>query len=132
MPGRDLWQGDGDCRDRRVPSFDDDRSDDSKPMSQDSYSAGFDFEVNPRTVATVHYVHNNLIRTIEDLGALVERQRGVSHRRTLAKARRYHHADVVFAADAGVPDAEAKAAVRRVGAWHQPPVLRTSGSEAPT
>jgi hypothetical protein len=40
-------------------------------MSQDSYSAGFDFEVNPRTVATVHYVRNNLVRTIEDLGALV-------------------------------------------------------------
>ncbi len=43
-----------------------------KPMSQDSNSAGFDFEVNPRTVATVHYVHNNLNRTIEDLGALVD------------------------------------------------------------
>ena len=40
-------------------------------MSQDSFSAGLDFEVNPRTVATVHYVHNNLVRTIEDLGALV-------------------------------------------------------------
>ena len=40
-------------------------------MSQDSFSAGFDFEVNPRTVATVHFVHNNLIRTIEDLGGLV-------------------------------------------------------------
>ena len=33
---------------------------------------GFDFEVNPRTVATVHFVHNNLNRTIEDLGALVD------------------------------------------------------------
>jgi hypothetical protein len=69
-PGRDLWQGDGDCRDRRVPSFDT-VDNDAKPMSQDSYSGGFDFEVNPRTVATVHYVHNNLNRTIEDLGALV-------------------------------------------------------------
>ena len=70
MPGRNLWQGAGSCRDRRVPSFDiiDQRI---KPMSQDSFSAGFDFEVNPRTVATVHYVHNNLVRTIEDLGALV-------------------------------------------------------------
>ncbi len=44
----------------------------AKPMSQDSYSAGFDFEVNPRTVATFHFVHNNLNRTIEDLGALVD------------------------------------------------------------
>ena len=70
-PGRDLWQGGGDCRDRRVPSFDN-IDPDLKPMSQDSYSAGFDFEVNPRTVATVHYVHNNLNRTIEDLGILVD------------------------------------------------------------
>ncbi len=69
-PGRDLWKGGGNCRDRRVPSFD--TIDTTiKPMSQDSTSAGFDFEVNPRTVATVHYVHNNLNRTIEDLGALV-------------------------------------------------------------
>ncbi len=69
-PGRDLWQGDGDCRDRRVPSFET-IDENAKPMSQDSYSAGFDFELNPRTVATVHFVHNNLNRTIEDLGALV-------------------------------------------------------------
>ena len=70
-PGRDLWQGGGDCRDRRVPSFDN-IDPDLKPMSQDSYSAGLDFEINPRTVATVHYVHNNLNRTIEDLGILVD------------------------------------------------------------
>jgi hypothetical protein len=69
-PGRDLWKGGGNCRDRRVPSFDT-IAEGIKPMSQDSMSAGFDFEVNPRTVATVHYVHNNLVRTIEDLGALV-------------------------------------------------------------
>ncbi|MCM3881986.1 MAG: TonB-dependent receptor, partial [Vicinamibacterales bacterium] len=69
-PGRDLWKGGGNCRDRRVPSFD--TIDTTiKPMSQDSTSAGFDFELNPRTVATIHYVHNNLNRTIEDLGALV-------------------------------------------------------------
>ena len=49
-------------------------------MSQDSFSAGFDFEVNPRTVATVHYVHNNLIRTIEDLGALVNGNEAYRHR----------------------------------------------------
>ena len=70
MPGRNLWRGSGNCRDRRVPSFET-IDPDIKPMSQDSISAGFDFEINPRTVATVHYVHNNLIRTIEDLGALV-------------------------------------------------------------
>ena len=70
MPGRDLWTGSGACRDLRVPRFET-IDDDTKPMSQDSYSAGFDFEVNPRTVATFHFVHNNLNRTIEDLGALV-------------------------------------------------------------
>jgi hypothetical protein len=70
MPGRDLWNGSGACRDLRVPRFET-IDDDAKPMSQDSYSAGFDFEVNPRTVATFHFVHNNLNRTIEDLGALV-------------------------------------------------------------
>jgi hypothetical protein len=69
-PGRDLWKGGGNCRDRRVPSFDT-IAEGIKPMSQDSTSAGFDFELNPRTVATIHYVHNNLNRTIEDLGALV-------------------------------------------------------------
>ena len=36
-------------------------------MSQHSYSAGFDFDVNARTVATIRYVHNSLIRTVEDL-----------------------------------------------------------------
>ena len=72
-PGRDLWKGSGNCRDRRVPSFDT-VIEDAKPMSQDSYAAGFDFEVNPRTVATVHFVHNNLNRTIEDLGVLINGQ----------------------------------------------------------
>ncbi|RPI52705.1 MAG: TonB-dependent receptor, partial [Acidobacteria bacterium] len=70
-PGRDLWRTPGGCRDRRSTSIEN-VDPDLKPMSQDSFSAGFDFEVNPRTVATVHYVHNNLIRTIEDLGALVD------------------------------------------------------------
>ena len=71
MPGRDLWRTPGGCRDRRGLDFEN-VDPDIKPMSQDSYSAGFDFEVNPRTVATVHYVHNNLVRTIEDLGGLVD------------------------------------------------------------
>ena len=52
---------------------------DAKPMSQDSYSAGFDFEVNRAAGATIHYVHNNLNRTIEDLGA-DRRSRGLSPR----------------------------------------------------
>jgi hypothetical protein len=70
-PGRDLWRNPGGCRDRRVDSIEN-VDPDIKPMSQDSLSAGFDFEVNPRTVATVHYVHNNLRRTIEDLAGIVD------------------------------------------------------------
>jgi hypothetical protein len=71
MPGRDLWSGAGSCRDRLVPRFDI-LDPDLMPMSQESTSAGFDFAVSPRTVASVHFVHNRLIRTIEDLGALVD------------------------------------------------------------
>ena len=70
MPGRELWRGRGNCRDLRVPSFEI-IDPNIKPMSQESISAGFNFAINPRTVATVHYVHNDLIRTIEDLGAWV-------------------------------------------------------------
>jgi hypothetical protein len=71
-PGRDLWNGAGDCRDRRVPNLTADRIDpDIKPMSQSSTSAGVEYQLNSRSVLSVHYVHNDLIRTIEDLGALI-------------------------------------------------------------
>lgn len=71
-PGRDLWQGSGDCRDRRVPNLTADRIDpDIKPMSQSSSSAGVEYQLNSRSVLSLHYVHNDLIRTIEDLGALI-------------------------------------------------------------
>ena len=70
MPGRDLWKGHGSCRDRLVPRFEM-LEPNIKPMSQESTNAGLDFAVTARMVATVHYVHNSLIRTIEDLGALV-------------------------------------------------------------
>ena len=74
MPGRDLWNGAGSCRDRLVPRFDM-LDPNLRPMSQESTSAGFDFAVSPRTVASVHVVHNQLIRTIEDLGAFVDGSR---------------------------------------------------------
>jgi hypothetical protein len=62
MPGRDLWRGGGDCRDFRAPNFGIiDRT--IKPMSQDSISAGVEFEVIPRMVARIHFVHNHLNRT---------------------------------------------------------------------
>jgi hypothetical protein len=71
-PGRDLWRGAGGCRDRRVPNLTADRIDPNiKPMSQSSTSAGVEYQLNSRSVLSVHYVHNDLIRTIEDLGALI-------------------------------------------------------------
>jgi hypothetical protein len=71
MPGADLWTTPGSCRDRRVPNFE--TVDPAiKPMSQDSTSVGFELELTPRSTLTLHYVHNNLNRTIEDLGALVD------------------------------------------------------------
>jgi hypothetical protein len=72
-PGRDIWQGAGGCRDRRVPNLTANRIDPNiKPMSQQSTSAGVEYQLNSRSVLTVHYVHNDLIRTIEDLGALID------------------------------------------------------------
>ena len=71
MPGRDLWGGADGYRDRRVPNFD---SVDPaiKPMSQDSYNAGFEYQLGGASVASVNYVHNRLVRTIEDIGLLVD------------------------------------------------------------
>ncbi|MEQ1759322.1 MAG: TonB-dependent receptor [Vicinamibacterales bacterium] len=78
MPGRDLWQTTnlggttpaGQCRDRRVPSFADSIDPDLKPMRQSSTSAGLDFQLGGNSVLTVHYIHNDLLQTIEDLGVL--------------------------------------------------------------
>jgi hypothetical protein len=72
MPGRDLWNPSvpGSYRDRRVPNFDT-VDPEIKPMSQDSLSIGSDMQLGPTSVFSVHYVHNQLNRTIEDLGALV-------------------------------------------------------------
>lgn len=68
-PGRDLWVEPGGFRDRRVPSFD--ATDPSiKPMFQDSTSVGLEHQLGASMVAGVHFVHNNLGRTIEDIGAV--------------------------------------------------------------
>jgi hypothetical protein len=65
-----LWGSAEGYRDRRVPNFD---SVDPaiKPMSQDSYNAGVELQVRETAVATINYVHNRLVRTIEDIGVLV-------------------------------------------------------------
>jgi hypothetical protein len=71
MPGRDLWGSASGYRDRRVPAFDT-IDPNIKPMSQDSYNAGVEYQLGRTSVFTVNYVHNNLVRTIEDIGLLVD------------------------------------------------------------
>jgi hypothetical protein len=70
MPGPDLWENQGTCRDRRVPSFGSSIDPDTKPMSQDSTSAGLEYQLNGDSVLRLNYIHNNLRETIEDIGFL--------------------------------------------------------------
>ena len=70
LPGRDLWGSASGFRDRRVPNFES-VDPEIKPMSQDSFSAGTEYQIGRTSTLTVNYVHNNLIRTIEDIGLLV-------------------------------------------------------------
>ncbi len=72
LPGRDLWTVPGTCRDRRVPSFQNEIDPDLKPMKQASTSVGAEFQVGRNGMLAVHYIHNDLLETIEDLGALVD------------------------------------------------------------
>jgi citrate lyase gamma subunit len=73
LTGRNLWDSQPDSyKDNRVPSFGSDVVDpDMKPMSQDSYNLGFEYQVRSNTVVGVNFVRTNLIRTIEDIGTLV-------------------------------------------------------------
>jgi hypothetical protein len=71
MPGRDLWGSASGVRDRRVPAFGSDQLDpDVKPMSQDSFSGGVEYQLGREAVLAINYIHNDLIRTIEDVGSL--------------------------------------------------------------
>ncbi|MEO8481214.1 MAG: TonB-dependent receptor [Acidobacteriota bacterium] len=70
MPGNDIWVTPGTCRDRRVPAFGGDIDPDTKPMRQASTSAGVEFQVGGNAVITAHYIHNDLLETIEDIGFL--------------------------------------------------------------
>jgi hypothetical protein len=73
MPGADLWDPTNPSnpyRDRRVPNFDS-TDPNIKPMYQTSTNAGVEFQVSATSVFGVHYVHNYLGRTIEDMGGLV-------------------------------------------------------------
>jgi hypothetical protein len=69
-PGRDLWGSATGFRDRRVPGFDT-LDPLIKPMSQDSTNVGLEYQLGAGSVLTVGYTHNNLNRTIEDLGVLI-------------------------------------------------------------
>jgi len=69
MPGRDLWGSATGFRNRRV-NYVGNVDPGIKPMSQDSTSIGVDYQLRANTVLGIHYVHNNLRRTIEDIGAL--------------------------------------------------------------
>jgi hypothetical protein len=69
-PGRDLWVNQGGCRDRRVPSFQDEIDPDLEPMRQASTSVGAEYQLANNSVVTVHYIHNDLLETIEDVGFL--------------------------------------------------------------
>jgi hypothetical protein len=71
MPGRDLWGSASGNRDRRVPAFDT-LDPNLKPMSQDSFNGGVEYQLGRTSVFTVNYIHNNLVRTIEDIGLLVD------------------------------------------------------------
>ncbi len=69
--GTDLWQVPGSFRDQRVPDFSG-LDPNIKPMSQDSTNGGIDMQLSASTALGIHYVHNHLNRTIEDIGALVD------------------------------------------------------------
>jgi hypothetical protein len=72
LTGRNLWTNEPDSfKDSRVPSFGDDVVDPNmKPMAQETYNVGFDYQLG-RTVLGVNVVRTNLLRTIEDIGTLV-------------------------------------------------------------
>jgi len=70
MPGRDLWVTPGSCRDRRVPSFQNEIDPELEPMRQSSFSAGSEYQLASNSVVTVHFIHNDLLETIEDVGFL--------------------------------------------------------------
>ncbi len=67
MPGADLWVTPGTCRDRRFQASVDPEI---KPMKQASLSGGVEYQLGRNGVLTAHYIHNDLLETIEDIGFL--------------------------------------------------------------
>lgn len=70
MPGKDLWGSSTGFRDLRGANFEN-TDPNLKPMFQDSTNVGVEYELNPTTIVTANYIHNNLNRTIEDFSALI-------------------------------------------------------------
>ncbi|MCC6538141.1 MAG: TonB-dependent receptor [Bryobacterales bacterium] len=72
-PGRPLWNPADPAafRNRRVPGFDT-IDPQIKPMGVDNMNFGTEFRVGPQMVFRASYVRTRLIRTIEDLGVLVD------------------------------------------------------------
>jgi len=76
-PGADLWNPavPGSFRDRLPPSFNA-VDPNLKPMSSGLLNATAEYQWGPHTVLRGSYVHNDLRRTIEDIGALVDGNQG--------------------------------------------------------
>ena len=70
MPGQDLWGGPTGFRDFRATAIQN-TDPNIKPMYQNSFNAGLDTQLNATTMLGVHVVHNDLGRTIEDIGGVV-------------------------------------------------------------
>jgi hypothetical protein len=73
LTGTNLWTHEPDSyKDSRIPSFGDDVVDPNmKPMAQDTYNLGAEYQVGTHTVLGLNFVRSNLLRTIEDIGTLV-------------------------------------------------------------
>ena len=74
FPGRNLWNNEpGGFRNLRIASFGPEAVDPNiKPMSSDLTNAGTEIQLGERSVLRVNYVHNNLRRTMEDVGVLID------------------------------------------------------------
>ena len=70
MPGNDFWGGPTGFRDLRATAILN-TDPNIKPMYQDSFNGGVDYQLSATMALGIHYIHNNLGRTIEDMGALV-------------------------------------------------------------
>src|SRR5450432_4171622 len=70
MPGNNLFPS-GAYRDRRVPNFNS-VAPGIRPMATDLYNAGIEYQLSTSMVVRADYIGNHLIRTIEDMGVVVD------------------------------------------------------------